>query len=86
MSDIMYSTSARMSARMGQPACLVADIFSYCLSCCFTPVLENCSVEGMAWRERQVNYIKYQKSGLLVFCGLGVRRPFVGRNDDKTVR
>ena len=40
--------------------CLVADVVSYCLCCCLTPLLENCSMEDMSWREWQVTIrVKY---------------------------
>ena len=39
---------------MAQSPCLIADLMSYCVCCCLTEVLENCTVEeGVAWREWQ---------------------------------
>ena len=44
--------------RMAQSPCLIADLMSYCVCCCLTEVLENCTVEeGVAWREWQVRVI-----------------------------
>ena len=37
--------------------CLVADVVSYCVCCCLTPLMENCYVEDMSWREWQVKII-----------------------------
>lgn len=31
----------------------MADLISYCLCCCLTPLLQNCTVQGMSWREWQ---------------------------------
>ena len=42
---------------MGQSGCLMADLISYCLCCCLTPLLENCTVQGMPWREWQVKMV-----------------------------
>ena len=35
----------------------MADLISYCLCCCLTPLLENCTVQGMPWREWQVKMV-----------------------------
>ena len=41
-------------ARARMSSCLVADVISYCLCCWLKPLMENCYVEDMSWREWQV--------------------------------
>merc|ERR550517_585685 len=40
-------------ARARMSSCLVANVISYCLCCWLKPLMENCYVEDMSWREWQ---------------------------------